>query len=120
MKSDPFHGRSAEMRKPTNWLASEDLLDLGPVPVVIEGVFKHVDAEFDGGRKETVYALKFKDKQKQLVLNATNRKTLVDMFGTTKVDQWIGKTITLVVVDNVRKPGGKRGETTTGIRIQTK
>lgn len=120
METESFAGRSAEMRKDTPWLASEDLMDLGKEPVVeIAGVFKHKNAVFDDGRKDTVYALAFKGGKKQLVLNATNRKRLVDMFGTTKVDQWIGKKIRLYVEDGVRKPGGARGETTRGIRVRS-
>ncbi len=120
METEKFTGRSAEMRKDTPWLSSEDLMDVGKdVEVEISGVFKHKNAVFDDGRKDTVYALAFKGKTKQLVLNATNRKRLVAMFGTTKVDQWIGKKISLYVEDGVRKPGGARGETTCGIRVRT-
>jgi hypothetical protein len=118
MKSEPFDGKSPAMKKDTPWISSEDLLDAGEVAVEIEGVFKHVDAEFDEGRKETVYSLAFKGKQRQLILNATNRKTLVNKFGTTDVKKWIGQTITLYVKKDVRKPGGKRGETTCGIRVK--
>jgi len=119
MDGEDFVGRSAEMRKSTPWLASEDLMDLGQdVIVEIEKVRHYKDAVFDDGRKEEVWSLKFKGKQKELVLNATNRKKLVSMFGTTKVPEWVGKKITLYVEDGIRKPGGKRGETTTGIRIR--
>lgn len=119
MESEPFSGRSAEMRKPTPWLSSEDLMDIGrDVEVEIEAVFLHRGAVFDDGRKEDVYALKFKGKEKQLVLNATNRKRLVDLFGTTKTQEWAGKRIALYVEHGIRKPGGKRGETTTGIRVR--
>jgi len=115
MKSEPFTGRSAEMRKATNWLSSEDLMDTGKdeIEVEIAGVFKHKDAKFDDGRTETVYALAFAGKEKQLILNATNRKILVNMFGTTKVADWIGKKVKLYVKDGVRL-----GKTITrGIRI---
>ena len=118
MESQPFDGTSPEMKKPSPWLASEDLLDRGPVAVEIEQVYRHRDAVFDDGRKETVYALKFKDRQKQLILNATNRKRLVEMFGSTQVKTWIGKKIGLYVDPDVRKPGGARGETCCGIRIR--
>ena len=118
MKTEPFTGKSPEMRKDSPFLSSEDLLDAGDVKVVIEGVFRHKDAIFDDGRKETVYAISFVGKQRQLVLNNTNRKTLVAKFGTTKVSDWIGKEVTLHVVSGVRKPGGAKGETTTGIRIK--
>ena len=119
MQSESFQGRSAEMRKESPWLSSEDLMDIGHnVEVEIEGVFRHQDAVFDDGRKATVFALKFKGRAKQLVLNATNRKRLVELFDTTKVQTWIGKTIRLYVDPNVRKPGGSRREMTRGIRIR--
>lgn len=98
MQSEQFDGRSADMKKPTNWLASEDILGLPPVKVVVEGCFRHKDAEFEGGRKETVFAIKFKDKTKQLLLNSTNRQRMVSMFGA-NVGAWAGQTIELTVVD---------------------
>lgn len=119
MKTEPFAGRSAEMRKETPWLSSEDLMDVGhDVEVEIETVYRHRDAVFDDGRTETVYAVKFKGKEKQLILNATNRKRLVSLCGSTKVSNWVGKKVALYVEVGVRKPGGKRGETTCGIRVR--
>lgn len=117
MKSTPFEGRSSEMRAPSPWLASEDLLDCGDVTVTIEKVMLHPDATFDDGRKQKVYSLRFEGKDKEMVLNATNRKTLVARFGT-KVKDWAGKEITLYVDTRVRKPGGKANEYTCGIRIR--
>lgn len=118
MKSEPFEGKSPEMKKPTPWLASEDILDAGDVEVTIEGVFKHKDAKFDDGRTETVFSISFAGKAKQLILNATNRRTLVQKFETTDVRKWMGQKITLFVAHGVRKPGGAKGETTTGIRVK--
>lgn len=114
MQSQKFEGHSADMRKPTNWLASEDLMDKGDVKVTIEGVYKHVDAMFDNGRKETVFSLKFVGAKKELVLNATNRKTLVKKFGTPDVTKWAGKEIALYVEKGVKF----QGKETTGIRIR--
>ena len=118
MESEQFTGLSREMKKESPWLASEDIFDSGDVEVEIEGVFKHKDAVFDDGRKETVHSIKFVGKRKQLVLNATNRKRLVTLFGTTRVQDWVGKKIVLYVDRNVRLPGGKRGEVTCGIRVK--
>jgi hypothetical protein len=119
MESEQFDGRSAEMRKATPWLSSEDIRDIGhDVEVVIEAVYKHKNAVFDDGRKEDVFALKFQGKQKQLVLNATNRKRLIEIFGTTNVKQWAGKSILLYVEYGIRKPGGGKGDTTCGIRVR--
>jgi hypothetical protein len=119
MKTEPFAGRSAEMRKETPWLSSEDLMDVGhDVEVEIEAVYRHIGAQFDDGRTETVHALKFVGKAKQLILNATNRKRLVALCGSTKVATWVGKKVALYVEVGVRKPGGAKGETTCGIRVR--
>lgn len=112
--AEVFEGRSAAMKKDSPWLASEDLLGLPDVKVEIEGVYRHSDVEFDAGRKEKfVYSVKFKGKSKQLVLNATNRKTLVAKFGT-NVKDWAGKQVSLYVDENVRM----MGKTVCGIRIK--
>ena len=112
MKSSEFEGRSAEMKKATPWLASEDILGIAPVKVTVEKCFLHKQAEFDGGRKEDVYALKFQGKTKQLVMNSTNRRMMVSLFGP-NVKDWEGKTVELIVVDCKMM-----GKDVQGIRIQ--
>lgn len=97
MKSSEFTGRSSVMRAETPWLASEDILELGDVEVVIKACYFHKQAEFEDGRKEDVYALAFEGKKKQLVLNATNRRRLVSLYGV-EASRWKGKKITLHVV----------------------
>jgi len=112
--AEVFDGRSSEMKKETPWLSSEDLIGLGDIQVVVEAVYRHQDVEFDAGRKEkVVYSIKFKGKQKQLVLNSTNRKTLVAKYGV-NVKDWVGKEVTLYVDDNVRMMGKR----VCGIRIK--
>lgn len=97
------------------WLASEDLDGLGDVTVAIEGVYSHKDAVMQDGRKQAqLYAVKFAKKDRQMVLNATNRKALVEKFGT-DTKQWVGKEVILYVKDGVRNPAGG---TTKGIRIK--
>lgn len=114
MKATEFTGHTAEIRalKPTPWLASEDILGKGPVEVTIETCHKVKDAVFDAGRKEDVFTLSFVGKEKQLVLNATNRKALVNMFGP-HVPDWKGKKIKIAAV-KVRGIGGVQ---TYGIRV---
>lgn len=114
MQSEEFVGHSAEMKKETPWLASEDLLDRGDVKVEIEAVYKHKDAEFEGGRKETVHAVKFVGKDKQLILNATNRRKLIEITGTAKVAAWKGMKVILYVDDNVKM----KGKRCCGLRIK--
>jgi hypothetical protein len=105
-EAKPFTGLSGALRT-SPWLAGEDLVGLGEVPCIIEQVLIYDEVAFDGGRKEkNVPTLKFKDKQKQLVLRTSaNRKTLIRMFGSdTKL--WLGKTVHLFFDPNV-KFGGK-------------
>jgi hypothetical protein len=116
MKTETYTGKVSGM-KTSPWLASEDLLGISPQQVVIAGVYKHEDIPMDGGRKEKLlFAIGFEKIQKQLILNATNRKALSRQFGA-DTKQWVGKTVTLFVQDGVRKPGGRAGETCQGLRI---
>lgn len=93
-----FDGSAAEMRD-SPWLSAEDLM---PAPgqkanVVIERVMKYNNVEFDKGRKKKeVYTLHFAGKQRELVLNATNRKSLVALFGVRAAD-WKGQAIQIYV-----------------------
>ncbi len=108
-----FEGRSSEMKE-SPWLSSEDILDVGDVVVKVIRCHRYRNVEFDKGRKEdTVYTLEFEGKQKQLVLNSTNRKSLVRKFGT-DVREWAGQEITLWVDRKVRFAG----RTVNGIRIK--
>ena len=113
-ESTPFTGRTSAMRV-SPWLASEDIDGLGEVAVIIEAVFCHKDAVMQDGRKQPkLYAVKFQGKERQLVLNATNRKTLASKFGS-DVKAWTGKEVIIYVKDGVRNPAGG---TTKGIRIK--
>ena len=108
-----FDGRCAVMRK-SPWLASEDIDGLGDVPATISHVFRYDNVEFEAGRKEkAVFAIAFDGKDRQLVLNGVNRRTLRDAFGAT-VSDWKGKKIKLYVDNKVRM----MGKQTKGIRIK--
>jgi hypothetical protein len=111
-EGEEFEGRSGEM-KVSQWLSSEDIQGQ-EVNVIVTACRKHKDVEFDKGRKEeTVYSLEFKGKAKQMVLNSTNRKRMVELFGN-NVKEWKHKEITLYVNENVRFAGKK----VCGIRIK--
>ena len=113
MTSEPFEGRSSEMKKDSPWLASEDIMGL-EVEVEIEKVYRHMDVEFEAGRKEKIlYSVAFVGKKKQLVLNSTNRKKLLAKFGV-NVKEWVGKKVTLFVDSEVKLMGKK----VSGIRIK--
>jgi hypothetical protein len=116
MQSTPYTGKVSGM-KTSPWLASEDLLGVGPVKVKIAAVVQNNDVEMEGGRKETcLFSLAFSGIPKQMILNATNRRTLSAAFGA-DTKQWIDQQIELYVQDGIRKPG-KGGGTTTGLRIK--
>lgn len=109
-----FDGLASQMRQ-SQWMACEDLDGFTEAKCTIEHVWLHRNVSFEEGRKQDkVYSLGFKGKAKQLVLNATNRRRLVALFGS-KTTEWIGQTITLYVKDGVRSP---KGGTTRGIRIR--
>lgn len=116
MKKVPFDGRSAEMKKDSPWLASEDIDGLGDVKVTVENVFKNDDVIMDGGRKENnIYSLKFKGTDKEMILNSINRQRMVKMYGP-KVADWKGKQIELYVDDKVKL----KGSIVKGLRIKEK
>lgn len=112
--SEEFTGKPSEMRD-SQWLASEDLEDRGgKVTVTIAMCRKHTDVEFEAGRKvPTAYTLSFEGKEKEMILNATNRKKLVDLFGRSVAD-WKGKKIELYVQSDIRL----MGKLVNGIRIR--
>lgn len=110
-----YTGPSGGLKKDSQWLASEDI-GTREVTVTIEHVEIYNDVAFDGGRKEAkVSALKFAGKEKRMILNATNRKTLVRLYGMDTA-QWQGKPVTLYVDMRVRQVGGGYGP---GLRIKS-
>lgn len=113
MSAKEFAGHSSEMRADSPWLASEDLMGKGDVECVIASVFFHKGAEFDEGRKEDVFTVSFEGKKKQLVLNSTNRRSIVAKYGPNTQD-WRGKKIVLYCKTGIKC----YGETRTGIRIR--
>lgn len=118
MKSENFDGLVGKMKTKSVWLASEDFLGVGDVTLTIESVKRHTDVAMDAGRTEAeLFAIHFKGSPKGMILNATNRKTLSGSFGA-DTKKWIGQKVRLYVQDGIRKPGGKKGETTTGLRIR--
>lgn len=108
-----YTGPSGGLKKESAWLASEDIGER-EVIVTIEEVEVYADVAFDAGRKEArVGALKFSGKEKRMILNSTNRKALVRLYGM-ETKAWRGKAVTLYVDANVRF--GK--ERVSGLRIR--
>ena len=76
----------------SKYLKASDLGGKRPT-VIIEAVGK-VEFDDDDKGKHVRPALKFKDKDKQLVLNPTNTEEIIRAFGRESED-WIGKSISL-------------------------
>lgn len=115
VKREVFEGRSAEMKKDSPWLASEDIEGFGDVEVEIEGVFRNNNVKTEGGKVENnVYTIKFVGKKKEMWLNNINRQRIRNMYGV-NVKDWKGKKIKLYVDDKVRAIGGGY---TKGIRVR--
>lgn len=90
-------------------------------PILTINKVLHGKITLDGGRKEEHLLLSFQEKSvpgmdevKDLVLNATNQKTLEKLYGK-GADALIGKKIQLYVDPNVKAIGGG---TTEGVRIR--
>ncbi|MEY4783695.1 MAG: hypothetical protein RIR41_1630 [Pseudomonadota bacterium] len=112
-----YRGPSGIAREST-WLTSEDLQHDRDGIVTIEAVVRRDNLTMQGGRTKKVgLSLRFVGKQRELLLNATNRKTLAVMFGTNECAQWFGKRIALFVEQNVRRPDGTYGP---AVRIRAK
>jgi hypothetical protein len=74
--------------------------------------------KFQGGRTKKVYlSLKFAGRVRELGLNATNRKVLAMLAGSTNTASWFGMTVALFVEQNVRYPDGTSGP---AVRIRAK
>jgi hypothetical protein len=115
MKSEIYTGTVSAMRT-SPWLASEDLDGLGEVQAEIEAVYVHENAVMQDGRTQPrLFAIKFKSREKQMVLNATNRKTLVAAFG--QPAKWAGNKVGIYVQDGVKAVGGGK---TKGLRLRAK
>lgn len=113
MQIEEYTGSSSAMRK-SEFLACEDIEGLGDVAVVIEKVLKIRDAAVQDGKKLDGFTIKFKGKDKMMVVNSTNAKTLTRAFGV-DTKKWIDKGALIFIQDNVRSP---KGGLTRGLRIK--
>lgn len=102
----------------SNWLTNEDIPHDRDTPVTIESVVLRRNLKMQGGRpKEVALSLKFVGKSRELMLNATNRKTLAALFQTNECAAWFSKKILLYVEQDVRRPDGTKGP---AVRIRAK
>jgi len=114
MSQTAFTGKVSQMKPDARWLASEDFIGLGEVEFEISQIFTNVGETMQDGKKKDFFSISFVKTNKQLVLNATNRKTLSNAFGA-KVDKWVGQKVRLFAQEGVKAIGGG---VTTGLRIK--
>lgn len=86
-----------------DYLGSFDLPDGRDVTVTISAV-KGGDLTSIGGRKSKKPIVYFDGKDKGLICNKTNSKTIAAMYGN-YVEQWVGQRVTLFV-STTRSPDG--------------
>lgn len=99
------------------WLTNEDIPHDRDVTATIEKVVVRRNLAMQGGREKRVaLSLAFVGKDRELMLNATNRKVLAGLFGANTGD-WFGKKVVLYVEQDVRRPDGTRGP---AVRIRAK
>ena len=109
-----YTGTSGGLKKSTIWLASEDIgIDVEKT-VEVADVELHKNVTFDAGRIEPkVPALRFTGVEKHMILNSTNRKMMVRLFGMDTKD-WRGKRVALYVDPDVKMAGQR----VNGLRIR--
>lgn len=113
----PYNGPSGIARN-SIWLTNEDLPHDRDTQVEIEAVVRRDNVSFQMGRKEpVVLSLRFVAKKRELALNATNRKRLQMLTGSSKCGDWVGARIILFVEQGVRRPDGTTGP---AVRIRPK
>lgn len=99
------------------WLTNEDIPHDRDVTATIEKVVVRRNLAMQGGREKRVaLSLAFVGKDRELMLNATNRKVLAALFGA-NTGEWFGKRVYLYVEQDVRRPDGTRGP---AVRIRAK
>ena len=112
-----YRGPSGVARD-SNWLTNEDLPHDKDTLVTVESVLLRRNVVMKGGRpKKVALSIKFVGKDRELVVNATNRQTMDALFGPGGCGQWFGKRIALFVEQDVRRPDGTRGP---AVRIRPK
>jgi len=116
-EGDIYKGPSGIARE-SNWLTNEDIPHDRDTVVTIETVIIRRNVQMQGGRpKNIALSLKFVGKARELMLNATNRKTLAALFESNQCEAWFGKKVALFVEQDIRRPDGTRGP---AVRIRAK
>ncbi len=112
-----YTGSTGAMRD-SLWLTNEDIPHDKDTVVTIEKVNLRRGYKFKGskGAKDT-FSLVFAGKKRELRVNATIRKTLNALSGSTVASAWKGMTIALFVQQDVPRPDGTSGP---AVRVRAK
>jgi hypothetical protein len=84
------------------------------VTVTVERVERHELYDFKTKTEKDKPVLFFRGKERGLALNATNRKTMIDLFGNAPKAGWVGQTIVIHPDPNIKVAKKKVG----GLRIR--
>jgi len=88
--------------------------DVGDGKLVTFGSFKKANVAMDNEPKRERIVATFDELDKPVVLNRTNLKKMAKLFGSTVIDEWIGKKCVLFNDDSVTYGGEEIG----GIRVR--
>jgi len=117
MPEGEFYKGPCGIARDSIWLTNEDIPHDKDVGVVIESVVMRKNLTMQGGRPKPIgLSLRFVKRERELLLNATNRKTLAILYGNA-CEGWFGKPILLYVEQDVRRPDGTKGP---AVRIRAK
>ncbi len=114
-----YTGSTGAMRD-SLWLTNEDIPHDADTIVTIEKVNLRRAYKFKGGSSKAAkdtFSLVFKGKKRELRVNATIRKTLNALTGSTVASAWKGMTIALFVQQDVGRPDGTIGP---AVRVRAK
>jgi len=101
--------------KDSNWLTAETLPQDRETIVQIDVVLRRKAVKFQKETKKGYGSLRFKGKEKELGLNATNIRVLKALFGP-ETKEWEGKWIALYVDPNVEA----FGQVVSAVRIRAR
>jgi hypothetical protein len=80
------------------YLGSHDLEKEKEYKVTIERIDQNIEVIGEGGKKQKKAICHFKGAQKPMILNATNLKMMSKVLGSPMIEDWIGKTVIIKVV----------------------
>lgn len=101
--------------KDSNWLSAETIPHDRDTIVQIEAVVRRKSVKFQKETKKSYGSLRFKGKEKELGLNATNIRIMKALYGP-DTGEWFGKWVALYVDPNVES----FGQIVPAVRIRAK